>query len=257
MELTGKVALVTGGGSGLGRASCVALAAAGAIVVVADIVAAAARETVEQILRQDGQADALTGDVSKQSDAQRMVETAIERFGHLDVLVNNAGVESHAPITEFTEEELTLVFGVNVFGPLFMCKYGMPAMAKSGGGAIVNTASAAGLRGRPDMPLYIASKGAVVALTRGLAMDGAPLGIRVNCICPTAFNTPMMQKALAAMDDPGAFFESNRRTIPLGRVGEPEEMAQAVLFLVSDRSSYITGQALLLDGGSLAGLMKW
>ncbi len=255
MLLDGKVALVTGGGSGFGRAASQALAAEGAAVVVADVREEGALETAEGIRQRGGRAIALAGDVSREAEARRLVDATLDEFGRLDILDNNAGVDAGGGITEFTLEELNLVFGVNVYGTLFMCKHAIPAIAKNGGGAIVNIASAAGLRARPGMPLYAASKGAVVALTRALALDCAPLGIRVNCICPTAHDTPMLRKHYETLPDPETAWQRNLQAVPMGRLGRPEEVAQSVLFLVSDQSSYITGHALVLDGGSLAGTL--
>jgi NAD(P)-dependent dehydrogenase (short-subunit alcohol dehydrogenase family) len=174
----------------------------------------------------------------------------------LDYLYNGAGVEGPGTILDFNDTDLNRIFAINTFAVMYMCRSAIPAIRDTGGGAIVNVSSAAALSSRPNMPMYVASKGAVVALTRSLAIDCAPMGIRVNCICPTAHETAMMRAHYSSLADPNAEMQKNLATVPLGKWGTPEEFADSVTFLLSPRSGYITGHTLVLDGGQLAGRMS-
>ena len=254
-EFEETVAIVTGGGSGLGREVCINLATAGTRVIVADVAAAAAEETASAVKDRGGRAVAAIADVSIPRTSQELVARALDEFGRLDYLYNGAGVEIPGSVVDFEDADLTNVFGVNIFGPMYMCRSAIPAIRRSGGGAIVNVASAVALNARPSMATYVASKGAVVALTRSIALDFARVGIRANCICPTAHDTPMVRAHYARLPNTRAEIRKNLDTVPMARWGRLDEFAEAVAFLLSPRSGYISGHTLVLDGGQLAGRM--
>jgi NAD(P)-dependent dehydrogenase (short-subunit alcohol dehydrogenase family) len=248
MRLKDKVALITGAASGIGRETALLFAREGACVVVADVDDKGGREIVETIERQEGKADYVHADVSQASDCERMVATAERRFGTLNVLFNNAGImHSQDDDAVSTDEKIwDLTMNINAKGVFFGCKYGVPALRRAGGGSIVNTASFVALLGAATPQIaYTASKGAVLALTRELAVVHARQNIRVNALCPGPLRTELLMKFLDT--------ESKRQRrlvhIPMGRFGEAKEIAQAALFLASDESSYVTGTEFLVDGG--------
>jgi NAD(P)-dependent dehydrogenase (short-subunit alcohol dehydrogenase family) len=245
MRLDGKVALITGGGSGIGREASLLFSREGARVVVADVNEAGGRETVAML---SGEGAFVRADVSKAADAEGMTRAAEERFGRLDVLFNNAGImlsaDDDAVRTEEDVWELTMA--VNARGVFLGCKYGIPALRRAGGGSIINTASFVAVLGAATPQLaYTASKGAVLSMTRELAVIHAREKIRVNALCPGPLRTEMLMKFL---DTPE---KRERRLvhIPMGRFGEAREIAAAALFLASDESSYVTGATFLVDGG--------
>lgn len=252
MKLNGKVAIITGSGSGIGRATAILFAREGAKVVVADLVASAGEETVAEIRNEGGVAIFAQVDVSKAAQVEAMVRLAVETYGRLDILFNNAGLTLPARVTETTEETWTLSLDVNLKGVMLGCKYAIPEMQKAGGGSIINTASMLGLVASPRQAPYCAAKGGVVLLTKQVAIDYARDNIRVNCICPSEVDTPMHRKFIAETPDPAATKKRLLERIPLNRVAQPEELAAAALFLASNDSSYITGVALPVDGGLTA-----
>lgn len=251
MRLSGKVALITGAGSGIGRASALLFAREGARVVVVDINRETAEETVSLIRREGGTAVSFQADVSKASDAKAMVEFAEQVYGRLDVLFNNAGIfhPRDGSILETEEEVWDRVISVNLKGVFLGCKYGIPALLRAGGGSIINMASFVALMGSAVSQIaYTASKGGVLALTREIAVEFARRNIRANALCPGPVETPLLASLLA---DP----ERRQRRlvhIPMGRFARPEEIAQAALFLASDESSYVNGAIFLVDGGITA-----
>jgi 3-oxoacyl-[acyl-carrier protein] reductase len=253
MRIENKVALITGAGSGIGRATAELFAKEGARVAVADYDAEGGQLTVRSIKDRGGQAAFVQADVSRASDAERMVKATLDAFGRLDILHNNAGIfVKPAPAHELTEELWDRVFDINIKGVWLGCKYAIPELIKAGGGAIVNTASMAGIRGRPYTTAYCASKGAVVMFTKTLAIELAPYKIRVNCICPGAVNTPLINNLGITQEQAAAQVLADQ---PIARFARPEEIAQAVLYLASDaESSYVTGHALQIDGGQWAGV---
>jgi NAD(P)-dependent dehydrogenase (short-subunit alcohol dehydrogenase family) len=253
MRLENKVALITGAGSGIGRATAELFAKEGAKVIVADYNAESGQLTVRSIKDNGGQAAFVQVDVSKASEAERMVKATIDSYGRLDILHNNAGIfVTPTPAHELTEDVWDRVFDINIKGVWLGCKYAVPELINGGGGAIVNTASMAGIRGRPYTTAYCASKGAVVMFTKTLAIELAPYHIRVNCICPGAVNTPLIHQLGITQEQAAGRVLADQ---PIPRYARPEEIAQAVLYLASDReSSYVTGHALQIDGGQWAGV---
>ncbi|MEM2984447.1 MAG: SDR family oxidoreductase [Candidatus Jordarchaeaceae archaeon] len=251
MRLKGKVAIVTGAGSGIGEATAKLFAKEGAKVVVADIEPNLGRKVVEQIQKKGGTAVQVVVDVSKADQAKGMIDKCMSTFGKLDVLFNNAGIEGpEGPLWENEEEDWNRVIDVNLKSIFLCCKYAVPQMMRTGG-SIINTASELGLVGTTSHPAYSASKGGVIALTRSLALQCAPYRIRVNCICPGATETPLLKRWIGEKQKEERILEVIKE-IPLGRLGKPVEIAFAALYLASDESSFTTGSIMVIDGGSTA-----
>ena len=251
MRLEGKVALITGGASGMGRVASVLFANEGAKVVLTDVADEAGEATAAEIRDAGGEARFVRADVSKEADAEAMVHAAVETFGGLHVLYNNAGVmpNDDGSVHTNTEAIWDLVLGINVKGVAFGCKHGIPAMIDSGGGSIINVASfVAWMGAATSQTAYTSSKGAVLAMTREVAVEYARKGIRCNALCPGPIDTPLLAELLS--DDA----KRQRRFvhIPMGRLGRAEELAKAALFLASDDSSFMTGASLIVDGGITA-----
>jgi NAD(P)-dependent dehydrogenase (short-subunit alcohol dehydrogenase family) len=254
MRLANKVALITGAGAGIGRATALLFAREGAKVVAQDIDLAAAQETVQHIVEAKGEAVAVGGDVTRSADAAAMVRKAIDTYGRLDVLFNNAGIWRGGTILDISEEEWDRTLAVNVKGIYQLSRYAVPQMMRQGGGSIINAASVAALRGSPMSAAYNASKGAVLLLTKCMAIDFGRYGIRVNCTCPGVIDTPMAEqlltyRALGDEDRKQALRETYQERHALGRFGQPEEVAKVVLFLASDEAAFVTGAAWPVDGG--------
>lgn len=251
MRLAKKVALVTGGGSGIGKASCLIFAREGAKVVVVDLKKDSAQGTVDEIRKNGGDAKAFVADVSRAKDCEAMVKFAEESFGRLDVAFNNAGVfhPDDDSVTNTTEAIWDMVINVNLKGVFLGCKYEIPALLRAGGGSIINTASFVAVMGAAAPQIaYTASKGGVLSMTREIAVEFARKNIRANALCPGPVETPLLAELLS---DPA---RRNRRLvhIPPGRFARPEEIANAALFLASDESSYVNGSTFLVDGGITA-----
>ena len=248
--LDGKVALVTGAASGIGRATALAMAREGANIVVADVVVEAGEETARLIREGGGEGRFIRADVSREAEVEALIGAAVDAYGRLDCAHNNAGVEGViARTADFTEELWDQVIDVNLKGVWLCMKHEIRQMLAQGGGAIVNTASAAGLVGGPTAP-YSASKHGVVGLTKSAAIEYARLGIRVNAVCPGVIRTPMLQRAFRMSEQE---LEARMTTIePIGRLGSPEEVAEAVVWLCSDAASFVTGVAMPVDGGLVA-----
>lgn len=251
--LAGRVALVTGGASGIGRAIATSFARAGASVVVVDLNAPGGQDVVTEINAAGGRASFVRADVSRSDDAAAAVAAARSRFERLDILVNNAGIIRRASVIETSEEDWDRVMAVNVKSAFLCAKYALPTMAASGGGVVINIASGWGLVGGRRAAAYCASKGALVQLTRAMALDHARDRIRANCICPGDTDTPMLRDEAAQLGEPEERFLTDASRRPLGRLGRPEDVAQAAIFLASDASAFITGTTLVVDGGGLAG----
>jgi NAD(P)-dependent dehydrogenase (short-subunit alcohol dehydrogenase family) len=251
--LSGKRALITGAASGIGRATALLFAREGAAVAVVDVDEMGGQAVVQTILDEGGQAIFVRGDVTRAADCQRAVQETVHRLGGLDILFNNAGIIRRATVIDTSEEEWERVMAVNVKSIFLLGKYAVPAMAQSGGGAIVNTASGWGLVGGRNAVSYCASKGAVVNMTRAMALDHGAQNIRVNCVCPGDTDTPMLRSEAQQLGEPEEAFLADAADRPLQRIGRPEDIARAVLYLASDDSAFVTGTALVVDGGGLAG----
>lgn len=251
-DFTGKVAIVTGGGGGIGRAASLALAKGGARVTVVDLSEELGTETVRLIQEQGGEAMFVKADVTKSADVENYVKQTVAAYGRIDVFINNAGWEGVVkPIPEHPEEAFDKVMAINVKGVFLGLKYVLPVMIEQKSGTVVNTASLAARVGAPGMVAYIASKHAVMGITKTAALEVAKLGIRVNAVCPGPVETRMM-RSLEEGFAPGAAAsakQAQEAAIPDGRYALPEEIANTVLYLASDLSSHITGQGLLVDGG--------
>lgn len=243
-----KVAIVTGAGSGIGAASAVRFASEGARVVVADIRGRKAEETVQAIVEQGGSAVSVVVDVADSSSVEAMVARCVEHYGRLDVLFNNAGTLRIGSAVDLSVEDWDLVMAVNVRSVFLGAKFAVPQMRSQGGGIIINTASTSALHGDGHSVVYAASKAAVINLTRALSTDHAPEGIRVNAICPGTINTPPIRRMA---ENEGAL-DRNIQATSLRRIGEPEEIANTALWLASDQASYVTGEAIVVDGGMRA-----
>ena len=245
-----KIVLVTGGGSGIGRATALKLAQEGARVMIADYVQEGAERTVKMINNAGGTASFIHADVSMAAQVEDMVAKTVDTYGRLDCAFNNAGIEGRfATTADCTEENFDRILAINLKGVWLCMKYEIPQMLKQGGGSIVNTASAAGLVGLPGSPAYNASKHGVVGLTRTAALEYAAKNIRVNCVCPGAIRTPMLERALDSVAGAEQWFIAGE---PIGRLGKPEEIAEGVVWLLSDAASFVTGHPMAIDGGWVA-----
>lgn len=248
-QLENKIAIVTGGTSGIGRSTAVALAAAGAKVVVAGRREAEGNETVKLVVEAGGEASFVQTDITKEDDVAKLIAETVNQHGRLDIAFNNAGVEALGPITDLTEADYRKVFDINVWGVLASIKHEVPAMLKSGGGSIINTSSIAGHVGMAGASIYIASKHAVEGITKTSALELAKEGIRVNAVAPGAIETDMIDRFAGKEGEMRDYLTSLH---PMGRLGKPQEIADAVVWLASNQSSFVTGQSILVDGGFIA-----
>jgi NAD(P)-dependent dehydrogenase (short-subunit alcohol dehydrogenase family) len=245
-SLADKVAIVTGGGTGIGRATALAMAGAGASVVIGNRDATLGEDVVRTIERAGGRAVFQVTDVSKPEDAHALVERSVKEFGRLDLAFNNAGMGGdHGDLHEQDVDMASRLFDVNIKGVFYCMKYQIEEMLKTGGGSVVNTSSTFGLKGYPGWSLYSATKHAVTGMTKSAALDYAARGIRVNAVAPGPIETPLLAKGFG--DDP-----SDAPAVPMGRIGQPSEIADPVVWLLSDEASYVTGHVFPVDGGFCA-----
>jgi NAD(P)-dependent dehydrogenase (short-subunit alcohol dehydrogenase family) len=254
----GKVVVITGAAMGIGRVTAQAFAHEGGSIVIGDIDEAGRNETVRLIEDAGGKATAVQCDVRKASDVQNLIQTAVDTYGGVDVLYNSAGVVRYGTVEELTEDDWDFQVDINLKGSFLTCKYAIPEMRKRGGGSIVNTASVQAFASQKTVAAYAASKGGVVSFTTTVALDHAHENIRCNCIAPGSIRTPMLEDAADTFgaDDPEGAIVEWGRLHPVGRVGRPEEVANLVLFLGSDESSFCTGGCYRVDGGLLSPLFN-
>lgn len=249
--LAGKVTIITGAASGIGRASALLFAREGASVVLLDVSSAGA-EVATEAGGAGGRALFIQSDVTRAADCRAAVERAVREFGALNILFNNAGIIRRASVVELSEEDWDRVMDVNVKAMFLLSKFAVPEIARSGGGSIIHMGSGWALKAGPRAAAYCASKGAVLQLTRAMAIDHGPQNIRVNCLCPGDTDTPMLREEARQLGEPPAEFLADAAARPLRRVGTPEEIARAALYLASDASAFVTGTAFVVDGGGLA-----
>jgi NAD(P)-dependent dehydrogenase (short-subunit alcohol dehydrogenase family) len=254
-NLEGKVALVTGGSSGIGRASALVFGRKGAKVIVTDLAVDGGEKTVKTIVEEGGEAIFIKGDVSNRAEVEILIERAVETYGRLDCAFNNAGVAQSvkAPTADYTEEDWDRVMKINLKGVWLCMKYEIRQMLKQGGGSIVNCSSVAGLRGFPARPAYAASKHGVIGLTKTAAVEYADAGIRINAVCPGWIRTPMVKATIDLNPEVEGQIASMQ---PIGRIGSPKEVAEVVVWLCSDGASFVIGHCLIVDGGSVADSMN-
>lgn len=245
MNLEAKVAVITGGGSGIGRATALAMAKFGALVAIGNRNVERGEEVVQTIRASGGQAIFQKTDVTQAADVAALVERAVKEFGRLDIAFNNAGFDgTQVPLAQQSEEDVSFLLDINIKGVWLCMKYEIEQMLKNGGGAIVNTSSIFGLNGYPGWSIYTATKHAVTGLTKAAALEYAQKSIRVNAVAPGPIKTPLLEKGTSGDPDSYAGF------VPMGRIGQPEEVANAVVWLCSDAASFVTGHTLPVDGGT-------
>jgi NAD(P)-dependent dehydrogenase (short-subunit alcohol dehydrogenase family) len=252
-KLYGKTALITGGAGGIGRATALLFASEGAAVGIVDLNQEQGQEVAREISTAGGRAIFERANVTCPADCRHVVERTVREFGGIHILFNNAGIIRRASVVEISEDDWDAVIAVNIKSIFLMSREIIPIMVKAEGGSIINTASGWGMAGGPRAAAYCASKGAVVLMTKAMAIDHGRQKIRVNCICPGDTDTAMLRSEARQMGETEDRFLADSAQRPLGRVGTPEEIAQAALFLASDAASFVTGAAIVVDGGGLAG----
>ena len=253
MRLEGKVALITGGTSGIGSATAIRFASEGAAVAITGRNSERGEQVVGEIVANDGEALFIRSDVRSSEDCRRAVEQTLERFGKIDILFNNAGVFHPRSIPDCTEEEWDETIDSSLKGAFLMSKYTLPSMIERGSGSIIHTSSGWGILGGEKAAAYCAAKGGLIVMAKAMAIDHGPDGIRVNCICPGDVMTPMLADDAAKRGMSWDDYAVGAADRPLGRIGAAEDIANAALYLASDEASFVTGEALVVDGGGVAG----
>jgi NAD(P)-dependent dehydrogenase (short-subunit alcohol dehydrogenase family) len=254
MDLDNKVAIVTGGAKGIGLASAECMLRQGAQVMIVDWSSDAASAAVKSLTALSKGVDSIVADISKAADAEKAIRATVERFGGIDVLVNNAGIQSFGDPVTTTEEIWDKTMNVNLKGHWLMSKYAIPEMLKRGKGSIVNVSSVQGLASQKNVVAYSTSKHAMIGLTRSMAVDMASRNVRVNCVCPGTVNTPMVQSIIQMDSDPDKLKTTLDKMHPLGRIAQPTEIGEVIAFLASDRASFMTGSIVVVDGGLIVPL---
>ena len=248
MRFENKVVLISGGGPGIGAAAAMAFFREGAKLSVTSS-SLSARETMERVRQAGGSCIFIRGDVSVEEQAEEMVRETVRHYGRIDVLLNNAGIVPDGYLHETKTEDFQRAMDINAKGTFLMCRYAVRQMLEQGGGVIVNNASVAGLKGHTNRVAYAASKGAVIAMTRSIALEYCQRNIRCNCVCPGTTLTGALQHRIDSSPDPAATLAEFNRRQPLGRLGRPEEIAEAILFAADERAAYMTGSVIVIDGG--------
>lgn len=256
MNFQNKVVLVTGAGVGIGRATAIQFGREGGKVAINSLTPANGLETLRRLKEVGGEGFYIQGDVSKAADARRIVEEVIKAYGRLDILVNNAGITIPGRVDSTSEEDWDRTMSVNLKGVFLVSKYAIPEMRNAGRGVIVNISSIIALKGAKDRGAYAASKGGVLALTRAMAADHLSDNIRVNCICPGTTDTPLVEKLIQSFADPVKARLDLIERVPIGRMGKPEEIAAAILFIASEEASFINGESITVDGGKSSFISK-
>lgn len=251
-DFAGKVALITGGTSGIGLETGKQLLAQGAMVALVGSQQQKGQAALTELAGYGAKVCFIQGDMSKVSQCQRVVQETVGTFGRLDIVINSAGIYMEKTIDEVTEEEFDQMMNINIKGTYFMCKYALPYLRQAGGGAIVNISSDAGINGNCLCTTYCASKGAVTTFTKALALEAIHYGIRVNCVCPGDVDTPMLQEQLSGVDNPTEYLREMASLYPIGRIGQPQEIANVICFLASDEASFVNGGVWTVDGGLTA-----
>ncbi len=252
LSLEGKAVALTGASTGIGHAIALRFAAAGAKLILGDVLEAEGVALASEIRRCGGEASFVRMDVARREDNDRLVQACVTEYGRIDILICNAGINLPRLLPDSSDDEIDRVLDVNLKGPMYAARAAIPTMLEQGGGVIIFTASKTGLVAQRDSPVYCASKGGVVQLARALALDYANRGIRVNALCPGIIDTPMLRYFADSMPDPDAAWAEYSTAQPMGRLGTADECADAALWLASDASSFITGVALPVDGGFTA-----
>ncbi len=253
MRLKDKIAIVTGGANGIGRAISEVFAEEGATLVISDIDEENGDKVIAGIKKYVPSSIFVKTDVSKEEEVKGLIETVLERFGRIDIMVNNAGIHHFGPITSVTEEIADRLLGVNVKGVIWGMKHVIPYMLEKGGGVIINLSSMSGVVGHPNVALYCATKGAILLLTKATALEYATKGIRINALCPGTIDTNIPRNLAKNSPNPDEVIKGFIEAEPMKRLGTPEEVAKGALFLASDDSSFMTGSCLMIDGGFTAG----
>ena len=249
MDLSNKVAIVTGGAKGIGLASAECMLRQGAQVMIVDWGRDAAYAAVESLTTLSKSIDSVVADISKAADVEKAIKATVDRFGGVDVLVNNAGIQTFGDPVTTTEEVWDKTMNVNLKGHWLMSKYAIPEMLKRGKGSIVNVSSVQGLASQKNVVAYSTSKHAMIGLTRSMAVDMASRNVRVNCVCPGTVNTPMIQSIIELDSDPDKLKKVLDKMHPLGRIAQPSEIGEVIAFLASERASFMTGSIVVVDGG--------